>query len=489
MHLILLSRIPDRPDALDRLNSFRFPTAAVFSHPMADEMVDGLDAERIEVVRTGYSEPWFPLLPDTEITRQLEREAASLNGRGLIPGPLWVTGPWSTRLPLTFAAAGVEALLIPADRLDVPRSGVVAHLDAVMPVIPVIPAIDRLEGFDGDDAVAVEIGFDELEEAASELAGRPGCDLTTTRAFLEAHRPSGRRRPSIDDWEARFASDPDRFVLHRKLVRLVTRVPDRLSPLTERAVLEAERSAPLVEGRLEVAHRAIIAARVAIDGERRRGDDWLNVSRLDWDADGADEVHVELSTVSMVVAPHRSAAVPTFDMKDPVWPASTVPGEPGWVLCRFTDDGDELEARPIDLTVMRASEVKGGKAELEMTGRLGDGTVTVSVAIAKARLDVGYHLDDALPGQIGPEIHLALGSDVQVRVDGSAPLPIEGPRAVTGHKFRITDGEHQLVLTSLIPCSLFIRPGVEGTGLVAWAHWSTTGSDSHSLTLDLTPPS
>jgi hypothetical protein len=483
MHVILLGRVPLEVVTIDP----QVPLALSLSHPRPDAPV--VTADPIDWVRSGYSEPWFPLLPDSEIARQLEREAAALAGLGLTPGPLWVTGPWTTRLPLVFAAAGVEALLLAADQLDVPRCGVVAHLDAVLPVIPVTTP-ERLSEFDlsTDEAVALDVPFADLGATARRLAATPGYDLTTVSRFLAEHRPSGRRRPLIDDWEARLGSDPDRFILHRKLVRLVTRVPERLGAQAELAVLEAERASPFSGGPVEPAHRSIVAARAAIDAERRRGDDWLRVSRLDWDADGAEEVHLELASMSMVVAPHRSAAVPTLDLKDPVWPVSSVPGEPGWTLCRFTDDDEDLEATPVELTVMRASEVKGGKAELELSGPLGDGTVTVEVAVSTARLDVTYKLESAGPGQIGPEMKLAFGEPIDVRVDGSAWAGVVGPLALTGHKFRISDGTNQVVLTSLIPCSVFLRPGLDGAGLVAWAHWSTSGSDSHALTVDLTPP-
>ncbi len=483
MHVILLGRVPENARSV----ATQVPMALSLGHPRQHAPEVGSDA--VDWVRTGYSEPWFPLLPDAEITRQIEREATALTGMGLTPGPLWVTGPWTTRLPLVFAAAGVEALLLSSDQLDVPRSGVVAHLDAVLPVIPVTTP-DRLRELDltSDEAVALEVPFAELEAIARQLAATPGCDITTVTRFLAEHRPSGRRRPLIDDWEARLGSDLDRFILHRKLVRLVTRVPERLGANAELAVLEAERATPFSGGPVEPAHRAIVTARAAIDAERRRGDDWLRVSRLDWDADGAEEVHLELASLSMVVAPHRSAAVPTLDLKDPVWPVSSVPGEPGWTLCRFTDDSEDLEATPVDLTVMRASEVKGGKAELELTGTLGDGAISVEVAVSTARLDITYRLEDARPGQIGPEIKLALGDGIDVRVDGSAWTAVAGPLALTGHKFRITDGNHQVVLTSLIPCSVFLRPGIDGSGLVAWTHWGTTGSDTHALTIDLAPP-
>lgn len=487
MYVILLSRVPAGDAAFDVIAGTRFPVALAMAHPMTVGSIPELDPARVEWVRTGYSEPWFPLLPDIEITRQLEKEAAALAGHGLTPGPLWVTGPWSTRLPVTFAAAGVEAVLMNAEHLDLARPGVVAHLDAVLPVLPVTTT-NRVGEMDGVDVSVVEVPFGDLDDAALWFSTNPGFELTTVTSYLTANRPSGRRRPTIDDWEARFESDPDRFILHRKLVRLVTRVPERLSEPAELAVLEAERSAPFTGGSATGAHRAIIAARAAIDAERRRGDDWLRLSRLDWDADGAEEIHIELASISMVVAPHRSGGVPTLDLKDPVWPVSSVAGEPGWVLCRFTNDAEGLEGIPIDLAVMRASEVRGGKIELEMTGPLGDGTITVEVGVSTARIDLEYRMEGTGPGRVGPELRLAIGPDARLRVDGSDWMDLEEPVAIAGHKFRITDGINQLVLTSLTPCSVFLRPGVEGTGLVAWAQWTTAGTDSHHLLLDLTAP-
>lgn len=479
MHVILLCRVPPEVESVP---DGRFPVSLAAGMPVAS--LPGAGDDRVEWVRTGWSEPWFPLLPDTEVTRQLEREATALAGLGAKAGPLWVTGPWATRLPLTFSRAGVEALLIPADQLDVPRAGVVAHLDAVLPVVPVFDfgSLSTID-LDPDEAVAVEVRWSELEQAVERVTGLAGCDLTSVSAYLGSHRPSGRRRPVVEDWEVRFEADPDLFVLHRKLVRLVTRVPDRLSAATEAAVLEAER--PFTGDRIDRVNRAIVEARIAVDNERRRGDDWLNVSRLDWDADGAEEVHVELAGLSMVVAPHRSAAAPSVDLKSPVWPVSSVPGEPGWTLCHYTTDGEE--PLPIELAVIRASEVRGGKAELELTGNLADGTVTLDLALSSTRLVLEFRCEGAPPGLVGPELKFAFSGETSLRVDGGTWLPITKPVAATGHKLRLSDGERQVVMSSLIPCSVFLRPGVDGNGLVAWAHWSTSGTDSHVITLDLAP--
>lgn len=494
MHYVLLTRLPDDPtdcaDALAAIAGARYPVALAMPNPIPVPRLPELDLARVEWVRTGYSEPWFPLLPESEVRRQLEREVTELADLGIAhPGPLWVTGPWATHLPGMLQRSGVESLLIGADLLDIPEPGVVAHLDAVLPVIPVRdPSVFDGVTDDRDQCAAIAIDFDELDLAARWVAARPGADLTTVADFLAVHRPSGRRRPAIDDWEARFADDPDRFVLHRKLVRLVTRVPDRLSQSAEGAVLEAERADGFLGDGVQAAHESIIAARVAIDAERRRGDDWWKVSRLDWDADGGTEVHIELPRLSMVVAPHRSGAVPSFDLKRPVWPTSAVDGEPGWTLCRFSSDLEGMEATPFEMSEVRTTEVRGGIVELELTGTLQTGVIDLTVSAQATHVDLSYRLSNVPPGRIGPELKFAFAAAPRVRVDGSDWSTVSEPSGLAGHKIRITDGEQQVVLSSLTPLSMFLRPGVDGSGLVVWPHWTGVGDGAHQLRVDLDPP-
>lgn len=489
---MLLARVPTDPEHasafLADLASKPYPVSLVLPHPLPLEEVLGLDPDRVEWVRTGYSEPWFPLLPESEITRQLEDEASALVDAGVVPGPLWVTGPWATQLPGSFKRAGVEALLIAARSLDVPAPGVVAYLDAVLPIIPVYTnELPDAQASD-DEAIAIEVSPDRLDEMAGTIRDRTHCDITTVTTFLAHHRASGRRRPHIDDWEARFGSDADRFILHRKLVRLVTRVPDRLGAAAERAVLEAERADALSGGSLGAAHRAIVEARIAIDSDRRRGDDWWRVSRLDWDADGGEEIHVELPALSMVVAPHRSGAVPTIDSKRPVWPVSAVAGEPGWTLCRFSADLEGLDAEPVELTEVRTTEARGPSVEVELAGEIDHGNVEIDAEVHELTVTLRYRLERLPAGRIGPELKLNLAAGTRLRVDGSEWLDVTEPVAVAGHKLRITDGEHQVVLATLTPCSVFLRPGLDGTGIMLWPHWTTAGTAMHELTIDMTPP-
>jgi hypothetical protein len=491
MHVVLLLRVPSDVDAatslLAEVGDARFPAALAVPADLVGAVANQLSSLRerddLEWVRTGYSEPWFPMLPAREIRRQLTREAAALESAGLSPGPLWVTGPWDPHLPST--VEGVSTLLLGSDTLEEQTYGVVSHLDYVLPVLPVVP-LPQLRMAPGDAVVVVELppGASFTEEA-TKLAATPGCDLTTAGRFVRDHLPRVRHRPVAADWEPRPEAQPDLAVLHRKLVRLVTRVPERMGDTAELAVLDSQRGSPFSGGDVLEAQRALIVARTAVDQERRRGDDWGKVTRLDWDADGRVETHMELPSLSIVSAPHRSASLPLVDVKNPPWPISSVPGEPGWELCRWVTDLESGEATPIELVEDRVTELRGGAVVLEMHGTAADGSISVTIEASERRIAIRYALETTPPGWIGPELRVLFEHAARIRVDGSEWREVAEPMAIAGHKIRITDGEMQVLISSITPTECFVRPGIEGSGLVVWPHWACPGSGSYEISVDL----
>lgn len=486
MHVILLIRIePGDHTRLGQVSRLPGPAAVSLPGPMAAavdaELAGRLATAPLEWVRTGWSEPWFPMLPPTEIDRQLAREADALTGIGLTPGGLWVTGPWEPRLAVDLARNLVPYLLMERARLEHPGVGVVSHLDAVLPVIPVVDRLDEIRPTP-DSAVVIRVSADRdpLDLMAS-VARLPGCDLTTPTAYLAEHRPEGRVRPMVDDWEGGF--DPDQAVLHRKLVRLATRVPERLVIEGELDLLESEAGRWFQPGAdLEQPHRALIRARRRVDQQRRRGSDWGRFTRLDWDADGHTELHIELPDLSLVLAPHRSGAIPVLDDKQTEWPVAAVTGEGGWVLCHLlTDRPDPVE---ISLRQVAVEERRGGTLAVELAGEVAGGELRCGLTLNGHTLQVGYNLHSMPPGRLGPRMALALESPVRVRADGSGWTSITEASTRSGHRFRIASDDHQISAETRTPCLLAVRPGVAG-GVVAWPHWDTTGSGSYQMTIEL----
>jgi hypothetical protein len=174
-----------------------------------------------------------------------------------------------------------------------------------------------------------------------------------------------------------------------------------------------------------------------------------------------------------------------FDLKDPVWPVSSVPGEPGWEVCRWVTDLESGDSTPIELVEDRVTEARGGAVILEMRGDAGDGSLNLAIEANRRRVHLRYRLENTPPGWIGPELKLMFAQVARVRVDGSAWVDVTEPTALAGHKIRLTDGETQVLMSSLTPTECFVRPGIEGSGLVVWPHWASPGSGSYEVTVDL----
>ncbi len=79
---------------------------------------------------------------------------------------------------------------------------------------------------------------------------------------------------------------------------------------------------------------------------------------------------------------------------------------------------------------------------------------------------------------------LALGA-TQVRVDGSDWAAVEGPMPLSGHRFRLQGDDRQVLISSLTPADLSVRP-MPG-GVMAWLHWAVEGTASYEVSIDLDP--
>ncbi len=443
-----------------------------------------------EWIRLGWSAPELVSLPDVVVERALVHETEVVEGLGGIPGPMWVRGPWDHRLVPVARAAGVRGLLLEAVTVEDGRPGVVHHLDAVLPACPVwpVPEDPRTALSDTDDADGLVIwrvsdpgtiaGLVDLIREA------PGCDLTTPGRFLAAHPVMGRLRvrPPVPN------GGPDAELLRRKLVRLATRLPERPGAAALEATLDAAAADGLAAGAaaatLTSAHERLIEARRLVDRDRRRGDDWGRFRRIDWDADGSEEVQLELPDLSMVVDPDAGGTVLVLDDKERPWSAGTVPGAGPGVLARVEGAGPDPSPSPVSLEVRSVEEAKG-ELVLVLDGTSGGGTLSVTVRAAGRRLRISYRLEGIGPGRLGPELVLALDG-ARIRADGAAWRDVDGPISLAGHRFRLAAGDRQLLVGSMIPADCFVRP-VPG-GVVVWPHWATDGTGTFDLDLDLDPP-
>lgn len=430
------------------------------------ELVEALRGLDLEWVRTGWGEPDLGAIPPALVRLAFEDETSTLQRLGLAPGTALVRHRWSDALPEVLTDLGVPGVLIPRSLTDRTGSGVVVSFDRVLPAATITAPSPELPL--GDDIVVWAILTSEVEVVANQVLHASGHTLTRPTEFLASHGPRGRLRVSSTPFDP---AKPDVELLWRKSVRLATRLGDRPEPRAVRLILDSAHSRYLTAaatGReLEAASASLIEARAIIDGERRRGEDWGRVSHIDWDADGFEEVQVELPEMSLVIDPRDGGRLLVLDDKKECWPIGFVPGvEPG-SLCR-------LETNRPSFDLEKVEEGKG-----DVTVELSASGLGCRLVASGRRLELAFHADQG--GRFGPELLLAL-RDARVRVDGGEWQGLNDTISLSGHRFRIDGAEHQVLMVAMMPTDVRFVP-VPG-GVLVWPSWLPADGGKYGLTVE-----
>ncbi|MDH3248235.1 MAG: hypothetical protein OEQ47_04705 [Acidimicrobiia bacterium] len=479
MHICLFVR-PSTVEELADLADLtgRRPVVAAVAAPASlleaadPEVVERLAGSDIEWVRSARTAPALTLLPNDFLQSALAVESDRYQELGLHGDALYFEGPPNTGLP-RIAAEGDISCLITRSRNAI--AGVLVDLDMVIPCFGTAPVIDTSRT--GDELQLWETVVADVETRIDEITALEGCDLSAPTRFLEEHTVTG----AFPVRDLSFEPDP---LLARKLVRIATRLPRRPGAEVVNLILEAASvehlSSEAGAERHAGVHSALIAARAAIDNSRRRADDWARVTRLDWDADGREEVQVELRTSSFVIDPTAGGAVLVFDDKTEGTTLAWLESEPPGLLLHMHDGEDVPET--IELAVEGIEESREG-----VTLTLGDesGWVRVVVGLSDRAMNLEYHLTGAAERRLGPELPLLLG-DTRLRVDGGEWLTVDQPIAVSGHRFRLEGSVRDALITSMLPTDLFVRPS-DG-GVVIWPNWYAAAPGALPIRIDLRRP-
>jgi hypothetical protein len=479
MHICLFVR-PSTVEELADLADLtgRRPVVAAVAAPASmleaadSEVIERLAASDIEWVRSARTAPALTLLPNEFLQSALAVESDGYRELGLGGDALYFEGPPSTGLPRIAVEGDISCLIT---RSDTARSGVLVDLDMVIPCFGAAPAIDTSPI--RDELQLWETPVDLVEGRLDEVRTLDGCDLTTPTRFLEHHTVSGAF--DVDD----LSLEPDPL-LARKLVRIATRLPRRPAAEVVDLILEAASVENLASGsdaqRHESVHSALIRARAAIDNSRRRADDWARVTRLDWDADGREEVQVELKDSSFVIDPAAGGALLVFDDKIDGATLGWLESEPPGLLLHMHDGEESPET--MELMIDGIEESREG---VTLTLTDATGWVSLVVGLSGQAIDLEYHLSGAAERRLGPELPLLLG-DTRLRVDGGEWLSVDQPVAVSGHRFRLEGSVRNALVTSLLPTDLFVRPS-DG-GVVIWPNWYTAAPGTLPIRIDLRRP-
>ncbi len=452
--------------------SVLLPSSA-FAQLSADSPGVDLLASRVDFVRTGLGSPDPTVLPIPVLERLLQRETDGAARLGLTGDVLATRHAWPSHLLPILRRNGISGLVVPAS--EVARPGVVSYLDAVLPVIR-----SGAERGEGDELVVHMVTLDTVEGALESIP--VGC-ATTVGAYLRDHEIVGR----AELVPATIPTDAELDLLRRKAIRLSTRIPertadevlDRLAAVA--ATLFDPPSGDSRGGALWEAHRNLIAARRAIDVSRRRGDDWAKVTRLDWDGDGREDLHIELPEVSLVLDLAEGGTVMVLDDKQATRPLGTLVGGPiGHLLRHQEPDGESVAFGSLTVDLVEESH---DRTRAGLSGEIAGGSISCDLTLDGFLLRLRYRLAGARPGRFGPELALALPG-ARIRVDGGEWRQIgEEPTVTEGHRFRVTaEDERTILISSLTPGQLFVR--ATAGGIVLWTHWISSGDGAYDVTID-----
>jgi hypothetical protein len=339
-------------------------------------------------------------------------------------------------------------------------------------------------------------------------------------------------------WWPNFLIDyPEAAVLYRKMLRVSAHVSASKGALQAQVeLLKAQGNDPFRHGmfggfysphlRAE-ANRHLITAQTTIDANHHRGRAWTYVRHLDWDADGREEIEVELPDQSWVVKPAAGGCLLYYDDKPSRWSISDVvarryepyhlelaetqiydPHPRRWLIDHLLPTtttvesfagGDYEELLPLPGTAYMIEETTEGRGSAHIGMVALDGKVRKTIEAEDRKLQIAYQVAGLPAGRFGPELPVAVSEGAgEIRVDGGQWQNIDQPLALAGHRFRLRHNGIQTYLLIVLrqPGSMFSIPihtvvrGAAGfasilQGVVLWPHWSTSGAGNYDMTIEV----
>lgn len=455
-------------DCLDRHTALvitvRAPGAAL-EHLAREEkdLWNGLDQDRIRWLAGGFSDPVLTSLPPAAAALQLERETVAMDTARVTPTGLWVGDAWEPGLVSLAARSALPLVFLDAALLGRPpdRPGPVERAGEAIIAVPVLGS--RPDTWSDDGLAVVQVEPPDLEEFVTRHRGQ----LTTPDFYLSDHLPGERIAPPL----AAPARPPEREAFYRQLLVLTRDQGDRRAG--REALLRLQSREYLLEGAGSEAE--LMDARIALDRSLHRGDTWVEVRDLDWDADGLSEVWIGTPEHTLVLDPPEGT-LEVWDDRSAGWAITSVtPALSGLLVRRLTGAGQEPAAPRLSVegrtegrshASVTLVDPATGSCRVEATGR------TVSIELS---------LSPGEPVRVGPEIPLNL-EGARFRADGGAWIETHEPVGVTGHRFRFTDGKRTLLVSSPRPCEMFVRP-LDGHGVVIWPHWMIRDGGTYRVAL------
>ncbi len=355
-------------------------------------------------------------------------------------------------------------------------------------------------------------------------------DLSPDWAHTEAFIRGG--------WWPNFLIEyPEAAVLYRKMLRVSAHVAaNKGATEAHTELLRAQGNDPYWHGFFgglyfphlrAAANRHLITAQTLIDGTHHRGRAWTYARPLDWDADGREEIDVELPDQAFVVDPAGGGSLLYYDDKPSRWSISDVVArrfEPyhmelpetqiydrhprRWLIDHIVPSTTTAEAfgglsyedlMPLPNTEYSIEEMTEGRGSIQIELSAIDGKIRKTIEAENRTLQIDYHISDLPEGRFGPEFPVAVWEGAgEIRADGGPWQSVEQSLSLSGHRFRLRhNGIKTYVLVALRqPGSMFCTPirtvvrGDDGftsilQGVVLFPHWSIPGAGHYQMTVEI----
>ncbi len=537
-------------------------------------------SDQIEWMGGAIYEPILPAIPPRDRAEQLNRARADIAARfEQEVMAAWVPERvWEPALVDAYADAGYRA--VPLDDVHFERAGIeqldrpylVHHLDRSITAYPIsvdlryaAPTedpeilVDSLRHLHDHNPDAIAVLADDgekfglwpgthervygpdgwLDRFFASVESADWIEATTFARHLEEHPatvrtslPPGSYQEmtnwSDGRWEHFLDRYPEADILYRKMLMASNRAGRDRAPaeaLTE--VLRGQGNDPYWHGafgglylphlRAE-AHRRLLSSRLAIDAAGRSGRSWAKMERFDWDADGRDEIHVELPDQSWVLD-LDDGALAYYDDKPSQWMVPDVVAAHvedyhedriagrvhRWMATRTlpveSSSGRLASSEPdvVDPAPFVLERAETAKGAVDVDSRSHGGCVQRTVHAEDRRFDITFDLGDLPDCRIGAEFPVAVWRDAAIlRVDGGPWQAVDMPMELAGHRFRFRhEGRNAEILLDLRqPGELFVLPlttenrmeaGREELqqGVLLWPHWVRPHSGRYRMTVEV----
>lgn len=325
--------------------------------------------------------------------------------------------------------------------------------------------------------------------------------------------------------------------LYRKMLRVSDHIEaGKGPPAAHTELLKAQGNDPYWHGafgglysphlRTEANHH-LITAQTLIDAHHHRGRSWAYLRPVDWDADGREEIEVQLPDQSWVLDPAEGGSLLYFDDKPSLWSISDVVARqyepyhtdlaeapvydrhprrwltdhllPATTTVESFADVAYQELLPLPATEYLVEETAEGRGSARIGMSALDGKIGKKIDAEQRVLQIGYQVAGVAAGRFGPELPISVWEGAgQIRVDGGPWQHVDQPLALSGHRFRFRhDGNKSSILIVLrqpgsvfsIPIRTMTRSDVGITpiwqGIVLWPHWSTSGDGNYDLSIEI----